>query len=74
MTSRYPLWEGNEKDLESARINSQEGKTADDLHIVLPYPTIKPMIVAGALVLMFCGLLTSKALLFAGAALMVVTL
>src|SRR5512141_17620 len=74
VTSRYPLWEGNEKDAESARINSQEGKTADDLGIILPYPTIKPMIVAGALVIMFCGLLTSKAILFAGAAVMVVTL
>jgi cytochrome c oxidase subunit 1 len=74
VTSRYPLWEGNEKDLESARINSQEGKTADDLHIVLPYPTIKPMIVAGSMVLMFCGLITSKAVLFVGAALMVYTL
>ena len=72
VTSRYPLWEGNEKDLESARINSQEGKTAEELHIVLPYPTIKPMIVAGSMVLMFCGLITSKAVLFVGAALMVV--
>jgi cytochrome c oxidase subunit 1 len=74
VTSRYPLWEGSEKDAESARINSQEGKTADDLGIILPFPTIKPMIVAGALVIMFCGLLTSKAILFAGAAVMVVTL
>jgi cytochrome c oxidase subunit 1 len=74
VTSRYPLWEGSEKDAESARINSQEGKTADDLGIILPYPTIKPMIVAASMVIMFCGLLTSKAVLFAGAAAMVVTL
>ena len=74
VTSRYPLWEGSEKDAESARINAQEGKTADDLGIILPFPTIKPMIVAGAMVIMFCGLLTSKAILFAGAAVMVVTL
>ena len=74
VTSRYPLWEGNEKDAESARINAQEGKTAEELGIVLPYPTIKPMIVALSMVIMFCGLITSKAVLFAGAAVMVVTL
>jgi len=74
VTSRYPLWEGNEMDAESARINSQEGKTADELGIVLPYPTVKPLIVAFAMVVMFCGLLTSKAVLFAGAAVMVVGL
>jgi cytochrome c oxidase subunit 1 len=74
VTSRYPLWEGNEKDAESARINSQEGKTAEELHIVLPYPTIKPMFVAGGMVIMFCGLLTSRAVLFAGAAIMVFSL
>jgi len=74
VTSRYPLWEGSEKDAESARINSQEGKTADQLGIVLPYPTIKPMMVAGGMVIMFCGLLTSRAVLFAGAAIMVFSL
>jgi cytochrome c oxidase subunit 1 len=74
VTSRYPLWEGTEADAESARINSQEGKTADELHIVLPYSTIKPMIVAGSMVIMFCGLITSKALLFIGAGSMVLSL
>ena len=74
VTSRYPLWEGDERDAESARINSQEGKTAADLHIVMPYPTIKPMIVAGAMVIMFCGLIFAKALIFVGAAVMVVSL
>ena len=74
VTSRYPLWEGNEADAESARINSQEGKTADDLHIVLPYSTIKPLIVAGSMVIMFCGLITTKALIFIGAGVMVYTL
>jgi cytochrome c oxidase subunit 1 len=71
VSSRYPLWEGNEKDAESARINSQEGKTAEELHIVLPYSTIKPMIVAGSMVLMFMGLITTMAITFIGAALMV---
>jgi cytochrome c oxidase subunit 1 len=74
VTSRYPLWEGTEVDAESARINSQEGKSAADLHIVLPYSTIKPMIVAGSMVIMFCGLITTKALIFIGAAVMVFTL
>ncbi|MDQ3243781.1 MAG: cytochrome c oxidase subunit I [Gemmatimonadota bacterium] len=74
VTSRYPLWEGNEKDMESARINSQEGKTPEDLHIVLPYSTIKPLVVAGAMVIMFCGLLTSMALTFVGAGVMVFAL
>ncbi|HEX6573799.1 MAG TPA: cytochrome c oxidase subunit I [Gemmatimonadaceae bacterium] len=74
VTSRYPLWEGNETDAESARINSQEGKTPADLGIVLPYSTIKPMIVAFSMVVMFTGLLISKAVLFIGAAVMVVAL
>jgi cytochrome c oxidase subunit 1 len=74
VTSRYPLWEGSEVDAESARINSQEGKTPADLHIVMPYSTIKPMIVALSLVIMFTGLMTSRAVLFAGAAVMVVSL
>ena len=74
VTSRYPLWEGTEKDAESARINAQEGKTAEELGIVLPYNTIKPMIVAGSMVFMFCGLITSMALTFIGAAVMVVAL
>ncbi len=74
VTSRYPLWEGSEKDAESARINSQEGKTAEELGIILPYSTIKPMIVALSMVVMFCGLITTMALTFLGAAIMVVSL
>ncbi len=74
VTSRYPLWEGKEADLESARFNSQEGKTAADLGIVMPYNTIKPMIVAFGLVLMFCGLLTSRFIIFLGAGIMIVAL
>jgi cytochrome c oxidase subunit 1 len=74
VTSRYPLWEGNEKDAESAKANAVEGKTAADLGIVLPYSTIKPLIVALAMVIMFCGLITTMALTFIGAAVMVVAL
>ncbi|HEY8166876.1 MAG TPA: cytochrome c oxidase subunit I [Gemmatimonadaceae bacterium] len=71
VTSRYPLWEGSEVDLESARINSQEGKTAADLGIILPYPTIKPLIVAAGIIVMFTGLITTKVLVFLGAAIIV---
>ncbi len=74
VTSRYPLWEGNEKDAESARINSQEGKTSAQLGIVMPYNSIKPMIVAFGMVLMFCGLLTHMAIIIIGAIIMVVGL
>jgi len=74
VSSRYPLWEGNEHDAESARINAQEGKTPAQLNIVLPYSTIKPFIVAGSMVLMFCGLLTTIAVTMIFAAIMVVAL
>jgi heme/copper-type cytochrome/quinol oxidase subunit 1 len=74
VTSRYPLWEGKEVDHESARINSQEGKTAADLGIVMPYNTIKPLLVALGLIIMFCGLMTTRALIAVGAALMIFSL
>jgi cytochrome c oxidase subunit I len=74
VTSRYPLWEGSQADADSAQINSQEGKTPAQMGIVMPYNTIKPMIVAFGMVLMFCGLLTHIAVIFAGAAIMVVSL
>jgi heme/copper-type cytochrome/quinol oxidase subunit 1 len=71
VTSRYPLWEGKEPDIESARANRVEGKTATDLGIILPYNTIKPLIVAGGMVVMFCGLITTHMLIYIGAAIMV---
>ena len=74
VTSRYPLWEGSEKDADSAKANALEGKTAADLGIVLPYSTVKPLIVALAMVVMFCGLISTMALTFIGAAIMVVAL
>ncbi len=74
VTSRYPLWEGNATDAESARINAQEGKTSAQLGIIMPYNSIKPMIVAFGMVLMFCGLLTHMAVIIIGAAIMVVGL
>jgi cytochrome c oxidase subunit I len=74
VTSRYPLWEGKEADQESARVNSQEGKTAAELGIIMPYNTIKPLLVALGLVIMFCGLLTTRGLIFIGAGIMIVSL
>jgi cytochrome c oxidase subunit 1 len=71
VTSRYPLWEGGEADAESARINSQEGKSAEELGIVLPYSTIKPLLVALGLIVMFSGLMITHALIFIGAAILV---
>src|SRR3954453_3680937 len=71
VTSRYPLWEGKEADHESARINVQEGKTPDELGIILPYSTIKPLFVALGLVIMFCGLIATRALIAVGAVMMI---
>jgi cytochrome c oxidase subunit I len=74
VTSRYPLWEGKEADHESARINAQEGKTPADLDIAMPYSTIKPLLVALGLIIMFCGLISTRALIGVGALLMVFSL
>jgi len=74
VTSRYPLWEGKEPDQESARINSQTGKTAEELGIVIPYSTIKPLFVALGMVIMFSGLIWTKALIAVGAATMIFSL
>jgi len=74
VTSRYPIWEGKEPDHESARVNAQEGKTPDDLHIVMPYPTIKPLFVALGMIIMFCGLIWSHAFIAIGAAMLIFTL
>jgi len=40
----------------------------------MPYNTIKPLIVAGSMIVMFMGLITSKALIFIGAGVMVFSL
>ncbi|MFL5594117.1 MAG: hypothetical protein ACJ785_05835, partial [Gemmatimonadaceae bacterium] len=59
---------------ESARINVQKGKTATELGIVLPYNTIKPLFVALGLVIMFCGLIATRALIAVGASIMILSL
>ena len=58
----------------SARVNSQEGKTPAQLGIVMPYNTIKPLFVAAGLVIMFCGLISSRALIGIGAVIMIFSL
>ena len=68
VASRYPLWEGREADIESARINQQTGKTAQQLGIVLPYNTIKPLLVALSMTLMMAGLLVNYWFIAAAAA------
>ena len=71
VTTRYPIWEGSEVDHESARINAQEGKSAEELGIPIPYSTIKPLIVAFGIITMFTGLITTRALIFIGAGILV---
>jgi cytochrome c oxidase subunit 1 len=75
VTARYPLWEGKDADIQSARINQQAGKTAADFGIVLPYDTIKPLLVALFMVLMFVALLVGRhAYMAAAAAAMTISL
>jgi cytochrome c oxidase subunit 1 len=51
-----------------------ERKTAKELGIPMPFPTIKPLIVAAGIVIMFSGLIFGKVLLFGGAIITVVFL
>ena len=74
VTSRYPLWEGKQADIESARINQQGGKTAEQLGIVLPYGTIKPLLAALFMIVMFSGLIVGHWLVLVGSAAMVLAL
>jgi len=74
VTSRYPLWEGKEADIESARINQQSGRTAEQLGIVIPYDTIKPMLAALFMVVMLGGLMLNHWILVGGAVAMAISL
>jgi cytochrome c oxidase subunit 1 len=74
VTSRYPLWEGKQADIDSARANQQSGRTAEELGIVLPYGTIKPLLAALFMIVMFGGLIAGRWMLFTGAFLMVLSL
>jgi len=74
VTSRYPLWEGKQADIESARINQQSGKTAEQLGIAIPYGTIKPLLAAAFMIIMFSGLIVGHWLILVGAAATVLAL
>jgi hypothetical protein len=67
VTSRYPLWDlaghapGQPINLAQANQElSARIPTADDLGIVLPYDTVKPLFAAIGLVTMFCGLILTR--------------
>jgi cytochrome c oxidase subunit 1 len=62
VTSRNPLWDLLSPDAKhaaasGAHIEIADGKSAKDLGIPMPNPTIKPMMVAAGMVIMFTGLL-----------------
>jgi cytochrome c oxidase subunit 1 len=62
VTSRNPLWDLKSPDAKhatesGAHIEIADGKSAKDLGIPMPNPTIKPMMVAAGMVIMFTGLL-----------------
>jgi heme/copper-type cytochrome/quinol oxidase subunit 1 len=61
VTSRYPTWDLNSGHgnvpADGAHIEIADGKSAKDLGIPMPNPTIKPMMVAAGMVIMFTGLL-----------------
>ncbi len=80
VTSRYPLWDhkGNVKEFHEG----DQIKTARELGIPMPFPTIKPLFVALFMTLMFSGLLfihkgnwpLAYTFMFGGAAGMVISL
>jgi cytochrome c oxidase subunit I len=65
VTSRYPMWdhgvpagvEHRDNTEAAAHLEIADGKTAKELGIPMPNPTIKPMFCAGGMVIMFSGLL-----------------
>jgi cytochrome c oxidase subunit I len=80
--SRYPLWDQRASDVDHPKVNLTEGRSPEQMGIIMPYNTIKPLIVAFGLVLMFVGLIASRDpatggskpvlwVMFAGAAVMV---
>ncbi len=80
--SRYPMWDQRASDVDHPKVNLTEGKSPEQMGIVMPYNTIKPLVVALGMVLMFCGLIASRDpatggskpvlwVIFAGAAVMI---
>jgi succinate-acetate transporter protein len=80
VTSRYPLWDHNAQVQEFHE--GERIKTAKELGIPMPFPTIKPLFTALFMTLMFAGLLfihknnwpMAYTFMFGGAAGMVVSL
>jgi cytochrome c oxidase subunit I len=72
--SRYPLWDKRAGDDEHPAINLVEGRSPEEMGIVMPYNTIKPMIVAAGMVTMFLGLMFWHPAIYIGALVMIVML
>ena len=79
--SRYPMWDQRASDVDHPKINLTEGKSPEQMGIIMPYNTIKPLFVALGMVIMFIGLISSRTetggskpvlwVIFAGAAIMI---
>jgi len=79
--SRYPMWDQRASDVDHPRVNLTEGKSPEQMGIIMPYNTIKPLFVALGMVIMFIGLISSRTetggskpvlwVIFAGAAVMI---
>jgi cytochrome c oxidase subunit 1 len=72
--SRYPLWDRRATDEDHPNVNLTEGKSPEEMGIVMPYNTIKPLLVAAGIVTMFSGLMWYQPFIYIGAAILVVSL
>jgi cytochrome c oxidase subunit I len=72
--SRYPLWDKRAGDEDHPAVNLIEGRSPEEMGVVMPYNTIKPLIVAAGLVTMFLGLMFWHPAIFIGALVMIVML
>ena len=72
--SRYPLWDRRAGDEDHPAVNLIEGKSPADMHVIVPYNTIKPLVVAAGMVIMFCGLMWWMPAMYLGAGILIVAL
>jgi heme/copper-type cytochrome/quinol oxidase subunit 1 len=72
--SRYPLWDKRAQDEDHPAVNLIEGRSPEEMSVVMPYNTIKPLIVAAGMVLMFTGLMFWHPAIYIGAAIMILSL
>ncbi len=75
--SRYPLWNmrGGDKLVHETTTEEEQGRhipTARELGIVMPNPSIWPLLCAAGIIVMFCGLLFMETSLTAAIAIMVI--